>query len=80
MHDTLERLQNGSATSPDDWRRLLDLDHPDDLQALFAAAYGIKLQTVGPKVYLRGIVEFSNICTKRPRSSGSSFQLSSSEP
>lgn len=43
---------------------MLELSAPADLQALYDAAYQVKLQTVGPIAYFRGIVELSNICTK----------------
>jgi len=33
-------------------------------QQLFQRAQDVKLQTVGKKVYFRGLVEFSNICSK----------------
>jgi len=33
-------------------------------QALLQAAYEKKLSTIGPVVYLRGLIEISNICTK----------------
>lgn len=36
----------------------------DDRQLLFQKASKIKKQTVDDKVYFRGLVEFSNICTK----------------
>ncbi len=32
--------------------------------ALFAEANDIKIKTIGQKVYLRGLIEFSNICAK----------------
>jgi len=35
-----------------------------DRQQLFQRAQSIKLQTVGNKVYFRGLIEFSNICAK----------------
>ncbi|TLG72117.1 [FeFe] hydrogenase H-cluster radical SAM maturase HydE [Culicoidibacter larvae] len=35
-----------------------------DMDALFAAAYQTKLKYVGNKVYYRGLIEFSNVCTK----------------
>ncbi len=43
---------------------LLSIDNRDDMRALFAKAYRTKEQFVGKKVHFRGIVEFSNICTK----------------
>ena len=32
--------------------------------ALREAAYRVKVETVGPEVFLRGLIEISNICTK----------------
>jgi biotin synthase len=43
---------------------LLSIQKSEDLQILYAAAYKVKSQFVGNIVYLRGIIEFSNICTK----------------
>ena len=42
----------------------LEEKNPDRVQALKEAAYGVKLASVGEKVYLRGLVEVSNICRK----------------
>lgn len=64
MREILDKLLNGAATASEDWRVLLDVNEMEDLQAILAAAYDVKLKTVGPKVYFRGIVEFSNICSK----------------
>lgn len=36
----------------------------DERQQLFQRAQTVKLETVGNKVYFRGLVEFSNICAK----------------
>ncbi len=36
----------------------------DERQQLFQRAQSIKLQTVGNKVFFRGLIEFSNICAK----------------
>jgi biotin synthase len=36
----------------------------NDRTELFEAAYARKLQTIGKKVFFRGLVEFSNICSK----------------
>lgn len=42
----------------------LEEKRPDRLAELYEAAYNTKLSTVGDKVYLRGLVEISNICRK----------------
>ena len=39
------------------------IDWPD-LDALFKAAYAVKLREIGPRVSLRGLVEFGNVCEK----------------
>lgn len=43
---------------------LLDLRDPGAREHLRAAAYAVKLATVGNKVYYRGLIEFSNVCSK----------------
>jgi biotin synthase len=42
----------------------LSLSDPASLKALYAEANAIKTATIGNKVHLRGLVEFSNICCK----------------
>ena len=43
---------------------LLKLESPEEINELYKKAYKIKLDNIGKTVYLRGIIEFSNICTK----------------
>lgn len=50
--------------SADDLVRLLAAESPDDLAALFDAAYAVKVRHCGKKVALRGLVEAGNICSK----------------
>lgn len=42
----------------------LSLTEPAEMRQLFRSAYDAKTREVGNKVYYRGIVEFSNICTR----------------
>jgi len=42
----------------------LSLSDPVSLTALYTEANTIKTSTIGNKVYLRGLIEFSNICIK----------------
>jgi len=49
--------------SRDDLGTLISADG-NERQQLFQRAQSVKLQTVGNKVYFRGLVEFSNICAK----------------
>ena len=64
MNAILKKLTAGEGTSPAEWQTLLECAEPAARQALYEAAYAVKLQTVGPTVYFRGIVELSNICSK----------------
>ena len=56
-----EILQKDKLTL-DEMEYLLALKEKKDIQQLFAHAYEIKKMHVGNTVYLRGIIEFSNIC------------------
>jgi len=42
----------------------LSLSAPSEIAELYAKANAIKTSTIGNKVYLRGLIEFSNICSK----------------
>ena len=42
----------------------LSLSEPASLTALYAEANAVKTSVIGKKVYLRGLIEFSNICRK----------------
>jgi len=44
--------------------KMLSLTEEAELQELYKRAYEIKKANVGTKVYFRGIIELSNICTK----------------
>ena len=43
---------------------LLSLKEREEILRLYERAYEVKLKYVGNKVYFRGLIEFSNICTK----------------
>ena len=52
------------ALSEGDLARLLNVEAPQELEALFAAAYALKLKCCGKGVAVRGLVEAGNICAK----------------
>jgi biotin synthase len=66
---------------------LLSLKEPEAVRSLYERAYATKLKTVGNKVYFRGIIEYSNICTKncyycgirRENQKNSRYEMSSKE-
>jgi biotin synthase len=43
---------------------LLSIENAADRQALFAQANALKKETIGNKVFLRGLIELSNLCAK----------------
>lgn len=48
----------------DEIKQLLSLTGEDRLIDLYARAYAVKTETVGRKVYFRGLIEMSNVCVK----------------
>jgi biotin synthase len=60
----LQDLLHQTEYSRDDLIALLSLSDPNDIQQLYRRAYEIKLKNVGNRVYYRGIIELSNICSK----------------
>ncbi len=44
--------------------KLIQTEDKEQLAQLYKAAYDMKMKHVGNKVYYRGIIEFSNICSK----------------
>lgn len=55
---------HGELLSSEDLIRFLDEKNPNKIQELLTTAYNIKVQNIGSRVYLRGLIELSNICTK----------------
>ena len=66
----LTNLLHKSELDKEDLIRLLGLTEPEDLQALYEAAYQVKLRYVGNTDYYRGLIEFSNRCIKNCRYCG----------
>lgn len=58
------KIDRRADLEPSDLRELLSLENPDELDRLYRKAFEIKKEYVGTTVYLRGIIEFSNICAK----------------
>ena len=52
------------ALTAEERARLLSLERPADLAALFDAAYDVKVRICGRTVAMRGIVEAGNVCAK----------------
>jgi len=63
-NEILARAVAGEELGPGDLAFLLSLEAPADLEALYRAAYQVKLKYIDNKVRLRGLIEISNICRK----------------
>ena len=50
--------------SDSELRKWLSLSDEDAMRELFDAAYRKKLEKIGKRVSIRGLIEFSNICAK----------------
>ncbi len=64
MQKVFEKIDNGIDLNKQDLVTLLSVEGEENLQKLFDKAYQIKKRFIGTKAYFRGIVEFSNYCTK----------------
>lgn len=64
MRGLWEKIASGGELGREEVAALLSLTDKDDLERLYAAAYRVKLAEAGPFVYLRGLVEISNVCSK----------------
>lgn len=59
-----ENTLNKDELNRDEIKFLLSISDNDKIQRLYNRAYEVKCKNVSKKVYLRGIIEFSNICIK----------------
>ncbi len=60
----IDRLEQGKTATRPELIELLELDDRSALDALYKAAYRVKLREVGNVVRLRGLIEISNVCSK----------------
>ena len=65
MTKPLEELLKQTEFSDDDIVRLLGLTAPEDCLKLKRAAYDRTTEIMGDRVFYRGLIELSNICTDR---------------
>lgn len=64
MRDLLARAEAGEELSLEETTSLVALADEAACRALYEAAYRVKLRYVGNDVYLRGLIEYSNICAR----------------
>ncbi|PKL45608.1 MAG: [FeFe] hydrogenase H-cluster radical SAM maturase HydE [Candidatus Riflebacteria bacterium HGW-Riflebacteria-1] len=64
LDQLLNRAENTGDLSLEEIEQLLNLEDQSDIDSLFACAYRVKTRYVGRIAWFRGIIEFSNICSK----------------
>ncbi|MHB9138347.1 MAG: [FeFe] hydrogenase H-cluster radical SAM maturase HydE [Victivallaceae bacterium] len=62
--ELFEKIENDKPLTVPDLRQILELESLPDMDRLFKAAYAVKERFSGRKVFLRGLIEVSNICRK----------------
>jgi biotin synthase len=60
----LQIILSQDRLSKKDLVRLLSLENKKDIQELFKRANDLTIRNLGNEVYLRGLIEFSNICSR----------------
>ena len=64
INHILQKVDLNERLTPAELQQLLDVQEPALLRSVFDCAYRVKEQEVGKYVYLRGLIEWSNVCTK----------------
>lgn len=63
LKDSLKNIYESEKPCRQDIEKILSLRAPKDMKTLFYFADGVKSQFMGKDVVLRGLVEFSNLCS-----------------
>lgn len=64
IENILQKVDQDQRLTPPELQQLLDVQDPALLQSVFDCAYRVKEREVGKVVYLRGLIEWSNVCNK----------------
>jgi biotin synthase len=59
---SIQDILSKDTLSREDIIRLLSAETPEEIELIRSKAYNTMLEYVGDKVYLRGLIEFSNYC------------------
>ena len=62
MDNYIDRLRRYRKLRPEEYRALLVCDNPETVRELHEAAREQTLSVFGNRIYIRGLIEFSNIC------------------
>lgn len=62
MRVLIDRLRERHELAPEEYRALLTMRNPQDIEYLMAQAREVAQEQFGNSIYLRGLVELSNVC------------------
>lgn len=60
--ELIEKLKFAHDLSKEEWQILIEFSEPEWLEHLFTEARAVREQQYGKKVYIRGLIEFTNYC------------------
>ena len=62
MQRLIDQLRDNHQLSPDGYWTLLTMHHPDDVEYLMLQAREVAQRQFGKSIYLRGLIELTNVC------------------
>ncbi len=62
MKRLIDQLRDNHQLSPDGYWTLLTMHHPDDVEYLMLQAREVAQRQFGKSIYLRGLIELTNVC------------------
>ena len=62
MQQLIDQLRDNHQLSPDGYWTLLTMHHPDDVEYLMLQAREVAQRQFGKSIYLRGLIELTNVC------------------
>ncbi len=62
MRKLIDKLQENQALTKEEWTRLIKERTPQTAEYLFAQARKVREKCYGKDIYIRGLIEFTNIC------------------
>ena len=62
MKQIVDQLRDEHAVTAEEYRALLTMRDPEDVDYLMTQARRVAQQQFGRKIYLRGLIELTNVC------------------
>ena len=62
MMDLLDKLEKEHSLTVKEWRALIEGRTPELAEEVFSRARAVREREYGKKIYVRGLIEFTNYC------------------